>query len=86
MTDDTEERWLPIPWAPDYEVSDCAHVRTTRRPGNHRQPRLTEPRPITVRGRWRHLFAYLPRPSDGKYRPRNVVRIMDAVFDAEEQA
>jgi hypothetical protein len=85
MTDETEERWLPIPWAPDYEVSDCARVRTWRRPGNC-HPRLGEWRQVAVHGRWRHQYAYLPRPSDGKYRPRNVVRIMDAVFDAEEQA
>jgi hypothetical protein len=83
MSDETEERWLPIPWAPDYEVSDCANVRTTRRPGNHRQPRLTDPRQISVRGRGRHLYAYLPRKSDGKSRLQDVVRIMNAVFDGE---
>jgi hypothetical protein len=56
MADDAE-RWLPIPWAPDYEVS--------------------------ARGRGRHLYAYLPRKSDGKSRLQDVVRIMNAVFDGE---
>jgi hypothetical protein len=85
MTDDAE-RWLPIPWAPDYEISDCANVRTTRRPGNHCQPRLTEPRLIaTTRVLRGQRYAYLPCP-DGKYRLRNVRKIMDAVFNAEEQA
>jgi hypothetical protein len=84
MSADDGERWLPIPWAPDYEVSDCARVRTTRRRGNQRQTHHGGPRLVTVHGRWLHLYAYLPGQSDGKYRPRNVVRIMDAVFDAED--
>jgi hypothetical protein len=81
MTDDAE-RWLPIPWAPAYEVSDCANVRTMVPRGNRREP-LAEPRTIaTVRILSNEPYAYLPCP-DGKYRLRNVRRIMDAVFDGE---
>jgi hypothetical protein len=83
MTDE-EERWLPIPWAPDYEVSDCANVRTWLMRGNHRQPRLATPRPISLQvRRGRHIYAYIPRRSDGKFRLQDVVGIMNTLFDAE---
>lgn len=62
-----EERWQPIPWASEYEVSDRGRVRSWLVPGHPQRRKAAEPHILQpMKNQDGYLKVTIPRPAGGR--------------------
>lgn len=77
-----EERWVQIPGADGYEVSDHGNVRSYYLKGNHKQKRAQYPRTLTRRARKDGKYPSVSLPTNnGKYETRTIHTLVMLAFE-----